>query len=168
MSLTGTTWMWHPRRNGRDGRGTGRAGGAGVTHDRSGACAVARRGGTLGGIRGCGAGRRPIDPVAGLRRLSVDPRKQSPLGGVRDLLVEAAGGGVHLVGHGGAAGMAGVLIHGRNDLSGGACTPWELARAWPGAELIIIEDSGHTGSTTMTDQMHAAAGRLYQQITNPA
>ena len=53
-------------------------------------------------------------------------------------------------------------------LSGGACTPWELGRAWPGAELIIMEDSGHTGSTTMTDQMHAAAGRLYQQITGPA
>jgi proline iminopeptidase len=44
----------------------------------------------------------------------------------------------------------------------------EAARAWPGAELIIIEDSGHTGSTTMTDQMHAAADRLYEQITNPA
>ena len=66
------------------------------------------------------------------------------------------------------AGIPGVLIHGRNDLGGGACTPWELARAWPGAELIIIEDSGHTGSTTMTDQMHAAAERLYGQITNPA
>jgi proline iminopeptidase len=48
-----------------------------------------------------------------------------------------------------------------------ACTPWELARAWPGAELIIIEDSGHTGSTTMTGQMHAAADRLYEKITNP-
>jgi proline iminopeptidase len=65
------------------------------------------------------------------------------------------------------AGIPGVLIHGRNDLGGGACTPWELARAWPGAELIIIEDSGHTGSTTMTEQMHAAADRLYEQITNP-
>ena len=48
------------------------------------------------------------------------------------------------------AGIPGVLIHGRNDLSGGACTAWELARAWPGAELIVIDDSGHTGSTTMT------------------
>jgi proline iminopeptidase len=65
------------------------------------------------------------------------------------------------------AGIPGVLIHGRNDLGGGACTPWELAGAWPGAELIIIEDSGHTGSTTMTEQMHAAADRLYEQITNP-
>jgi hypothetical protein len=40
-------------------------------------------------------------------------------------------------------------------------------RAWPGAELIIIEDSGHTGSTTMTEEVHAAADRLYQQITKP-
>jgi proline iminopeptidase len=66
------------------------------------------------------------------------------------------------------AGIPGVLIHGRNDLGGGACTPWELAHAWPGAELIIIEDSGHTGSTIMTGEMHAAADRLYEQITNPA
>jgi len=64
------------------------------------------------------------------------------------------------------AGIPGVLIHGRNDLGGGACTAWELASAWPGAELIIVEDSGHTGSTTMTDEMHAAANRLYEQITN--
>jgi len=65
------------------------------------------------------------------------------------------------------AGIPGVLIHGRNDLGGGACTPWELAAAWPGAELIIIEDSGHTGSTAMTDAMHAAADRLYEQIADP-
>ena len=60
------------------------------------------------------------------------------------------------------------MIHGRNDLSGGACTPWELASAWPGAELIIIKGSGHTGSATMTDEMHAAADRLYEQITSSA
>ena len=65
------------------------------------------------------------------------------------------------------AGIPAVLIHGRNDLGGGAHTPWELARAWPGAELIIIEESGHTGSTAMTDQTHAAADRLYERITNP-
>jgi proline iminopeptidase len=64
------------------------------------------------------------------------------------------------------AGIPAVLIHGRNDLGGGAYTPWELARAWPGAELIIIEDSGHTGSTSMTEQMHAAADRLYAAITH--
>jgi proline iminopeptidase len=66
------------------------------------------------------------------------------------------------------AGIPGVLIHGRNDLGGGACTAWEIARAWPDADLIIIEDSGHTGSTAMTEEGHAAASRLYEQITNPA
>jgi proline iminopeptidase len=64
------------------------------------------------------------------------------------------------------AGIPGVLIHGRNDLGGGASTPWELARAWPGAELIIIDDSGHTGSATMSSQTHAAADRLYQRMTS--
>jgi proline iminopeptidase len=63
------------------------------------------------------------------------------------------------------AGIPGVLIHGRTDLSGGAATAWELAQAWPDAELVIIENSGHTGSTAMTDEMHAAADRLYQRIT---
>lgn len=46
-------------------------------------------------------------------------------------------------------GIPGVLIHGRLDLSGPLLTAWELAQAWPDAELIIIEDSGHTGSPAM-------------------
>lgn len=63
------------------------------------------------------------------------------------------------------AGIPGVLIHGRNDLGGGACTPWEIAHGWPDAQLIIVEDSGHTGSATMTQEARAAADRLCQQIT---
>jgi len=66
------------------------------------------------------------------------------------------------------AGIPGALIHGRNDLGGGAYTAWELARGWPGAELIIVGDSGHTGSSTMTDEADAAAERLYRRITNAA
>ena len=66
--VAGTTWMWHPRRMGLDGRGTGRTGGAGVTEDRSGACAVARW-----AVPGLCAGRRLIGPVAGLRRPSTSP-----------------------------------------------------------------------------------------------
>jgi pimeloyl-ACP methyl ester carboxylesterase len=62
-------------------------------------------------------------------------------------------------GAGQLAGLPGILIHGRNDLGGGACTPWELARAWPGTELVIIEDSGHTGSAAMTGAGDAAADR---------
>jgi proline iminopeptidase len=46
-------------------------------------------------------------------------------------------------------GIPAVLIHGRLDLSGPVLTAWELAQAWPDADLKIIEDSGHTGSPTM-------------------
>jgi proline iminopeptidase len=49
------------------------------------------------------------------------------------------------------AGIPGVLIHGRLDLSGPADTPWRLARAWPGAELTVIEDAGHLGNQAETD-----------------
>jgi proline iminopeptidase len=63
------------------------------------------------------------------------------------------------------AGIPGVLVHGRTDLGGGVITPWELARAWPGAELIVIEDSGHTGSEAMQQETRAAADRLFATIT---
>jgi proline iminopeptidase len=62
------------------------------------------------------------------------------------------------------AGIPGVLIHGRNDLGGPMVTPWELAAAWPGVELVVIEDSGHTGSTGMTAARDAAARKLAAAI----
>ena len=47
------------------------------------------------------------------------------------------------------AGIPGILIHGRLDLSAPLLTAWQLARAWPDAKLVVVEDSGHTGSPTM-------------------
>jgi proline iminopeptidase len=44
------------------------------------------------------------------------------------------------------AGVPGVLIHGRLDMSCPADTAWQLARAWPGAKLLIDDHSGHRGS----------------------
>lgn len=58
------------------------------------------------------------------------------------------------------AGIPGVLIHGRNDLGGPVITAWELARAWPGAELVVIEDSGHTGSAAMGRELISTLDRL--------
>ncbi|MFD8558800.1 prolyl aminopeptidase [Streptosporangium canum] len=58
------------------------------------------------------------------------------------------------------AGIPGVLIHGRLDLSGPADTAWELARAWPDSELIIVNDSGHTGSDTMRTHILDAIDRF--------
>jgi proline iminopeptidase len=63
------------------------------------------------------------------------------------------------------AGIPGILVHGRNDLSGPLITAWELARAWPGAELVVVEDSGHTGSEAMREALHAAGDRLFATIT---
>jgi proline iminopeptidase len=58
------------------------------------------------------------------------------------------------------AGIPGVLIHGRLDLSAPLLTAWELAQAWPDAELKIIDDSGHTGSPAMAEAIRDAVARL--------
>jgi proline iminopeptidase len=47
------------------------------------------------------------------------------------------------------AGIPGVLIHGRDDLGSPVETAWQLARNWPDARLIVIEDS-------MRDELRAA------------
>jgi proline iminopeptidase len=63
------------------------------------------------------------------------------------------------------AGIPGVLVHGRGDLGGPVITAWELANAWPDAELVVIEDSGHTGSTATREALCAAADRLHAVVT---
>ncbi|GAA1182174.1 prolyl aminopeptidase [Streptomyces hebeiensis] len=54
------------------------------------------------------------------------------------------------------AGIPGVLIHGRFDLGGPLGTAWELARAWPEARLVVVEDAGHKGSDTQRREVRAA------------
>jgi proline iminopeptidase len=54
------------------------------------------------------------------------------------------------------AGIPGVLIHGRLDLSAPLLTAWELAQVWPDAKLKIIDDSGHTGSPAMAEAIRDA------------
>ena len=55
------------------------------------------------------------------------------------------------------AGIPGVLVTGRLDISGPADTAWHLHRAWPGSELRIVEGSGH-GATE--EAIHAAIERF--------
>lgn len=57
-------------------------------------------------------------------------------------------------------GIPGILIHGRLDLSAPLLTAWELNQAWPDSELVIIEDSGHTGSPSMRTALQRAASRF--------
>jgi proline iminopeptidase len=57
-------------------------------------------------------------------------------------------------------GIPGILIHGRLDLSSPLKTAWELQRAWPTAELVVIEHAGHTGTDATRSAVLAATERF--------
>ncbi|PPJ26856.1 prolyl aminopeptidase [Nocardia nova] len=54
------------------------------------------------------------------------------------------------------ADIPGVLVHGRLDLSCPVETAYELATAWPGAELFVCDRSGHRSSPAKRDYIHNA------------
>ena len=55
------------------------------------------------------------------------------------------------------AGIPGVLVHGRMDLSSPLVVPWKLSQAWPGSQLIVIDEAGHgTGQPGMREAVIAA------------
>jgi proline iminopeptidase len=64
-----------------------------------------------------------------------------------------------LRGAGRLTGIPGTLLHGRHDLSGPPDTAWHLAAGWPDAELVMVEDSGHKGSVTMSRLVREALDR---------
>ncbi|WP_327114285.1 prolyl aminopeptidase [Nocardia sp. NBC_01730] len=39
-----------------------------------------------------------------------------------------------------------VIVHGRHDIVCPAVSAWDLHRAWPGSELRIVDDAGHTAN----------------------
>ncbi len=43
-------------------------------------------------------------------------------------------------------GIPGIIIHGRYDLICPVRNAWELHRAWPGSELVVVPDAGHSAS----------------------
>ncbi len=58
------------------------------------------------------------------------------------------------------AGIPGVLLHGRLDLSGPAGNAWALHRAWSGSELTVFPSSGHKGSDATADALLEAIDRF--------
>jgi proline iminopeptidase len=52
--------------------------------------------------------------------------------------------------------VPGRMIHGRHDLGGPPKVAWELAKAWPTAQLSLIDDAGHTGSPAFAEAIAAA------------
>jgi proline iminopeptidase len=58
------------------------------------------------------------------------------------------------------AGIPGVLIHGRQDMGSPLEPAWLLSKAWPDAELIVVEDAGHLGTVTTTGHVMDALERF--------
>jgi len=53
--------------------------------------------------------------------------------------------------------IPGVLVHGRMDLSSPLDVPWKLSQAWPGSQLIVIDEASHgTGKPGMREAVMAA------------
>jgi len=59
------------------------------------------------------------------------------------------------------ANIPGVLINGRFDFQSPIANAWELRRAWPGAELTIIDDAGHdAGNAAITQELIRATDQF--------
>ncbi len=59
------------------------------------------------------------------------------------------------------AGVPGIMVQGRMDLEAPLMTAWELDRAWPDGELVMVQGAGHgTGDPGMAEAILAAAARL--------
>lgn len=61
------------------------------------------------------------------------------------------------------AGIPGVLIHGRRDVSGPAVTAWELHQRWPDSKLVIDESDGH-GGNSMVETWASANNELAELL----
>jgi proline iminopeptidase len=58
-------------------------------------------------------------------------------------------------------GIPGALVQGRLDLQAPLVTAWELARAWPSADLTIVQGAGHAPSDAgMAEAIRAAVARM--------
>ncbi|WP_432117248.1 prolyl aminopeptidase [Streptomyces sp. bgisy032] len=75
--------------------------------------------------------------------------------------------GALLRGAGRLAGIPGVLIHGRLDISGPPDIAWKLARVWPDAELVLIGGEGHGLSGSTTAQALLAATDRFRDTPGP-
>lgn len=68
--------------------------------------------------------------------------------------------GALLRGAGALAGIPGVLVNGRFDFQAPIANAWALHRAWPGAELVIVDDAGHGFSADLVSAMIRATDQF--------
>ena len=61
--------------------------------------------------------------------------------------------------------IPGIMVHGRMDLGAPLKTAWELFRAWPNAELQVIDGAGHSsGDPGMSEALIAATDRFANEL----
>jgi proline iminopeptidase len=58
------------------------------------------------------------------------------------------------------AGIPGLLVNGRLDVSGPPDIAWQLARSWPEAELVLLEEAGHGTGPGLAETLVAATDRF--------
>ena len=67
--------------------------------------------------------------------------------------------GILLRNAGAVANIPGVLINGRFDFQAPIASAWELSRAWPLAEVVIVDDAGH-GDANVIHELVGATDRF--------
>jgi proline iminopeptidase len=58
------------------------------------------------------------------------------------------------------ADIPGILVNGRFDLQAPLGNAWELRRAWPRADLVVVDDAGHGASGGVTRELRRATDRF--------
>ena len=59
------------------------------------------------------------------------------------------------------AGIPGILVNGRFDFQSPIANAWELKRVWPRAELVIVDNAGHTADNPgLTQELIRATDRF--------
>ncbi len=63
--------------------------------------------------------------------------------------------------------IPGVLINGRFDFQSPIANAWELQRAWPGAELVIVDGAGHAAGERIGREIVRATDRFREEKDYP-
>ncbi len=103
-------------------------------------------------------------PLTGLAERFTDPRFALGFARLVTHYVRANAwleDGSLLRGAGVLAGIPGILVNGRFDLQAPLANAWELRRAWPRAELVVVDDAGHAaGHPGVTQALVQATGKF--------
>jgi proline iminopeptidase len=58
------------------------------------------------------------------------------------------------------ANIPGILVNGRFDFQAPIGNAWELRRVWPQAELVIVDDAGHTPNSSVNQELIRATDKF--------